>query len=108
MAASDVALETSELDLAGPCNFYNYYHDEARNNGGPNRCTSSCHCDGMRTCSSSGWCQGTARPAVSCISSQFHWNEAWTPMGASRCNSPCQCDGQRTCSQWNWCQGRAR
>ncbi|SET52229.1 RICIN domain-containing protein [Stigmatella erecta] len=39
--------------------------DESTNARGPNRCTQDSHCDGLRTCSSSGWCQGEARPQPS-------------------------------------------
>jgi hypothetical protein len=41
----------------------NYRWDEARNSPGPNRCQSASQCDGARTCSPAGWCQGEARPA---------------------------------------------
>ena len=34
--------------------------DEAKNVGGPNRCLDMSECDGFRTCSSAGWCQGWA------------------------------------------------
>ncbi|MDC0715008.1 RICIN domain-containing protein [Stigmatella sp. ncwal1] len=40
-----------------------HYRDESKNYPGPNRCTQDAHCDGLRTCSSSGWCQGEARPS---------------------------------------------
>lgn len=40
-----------------------YRRDESRNEGGPNRCRSDAQCDGLRTCSPAGWCQGEARPA---------------------------------------------
>ncbi|NVJ21292.1 RICIN domain-containing protein [Myxococcus sp. AM011] len=39
-----------------------YRHDESRNRPGPNRCQNDSHCDGARTCSSAGWCQGESRP----------------------------------------------
>ncbi|MFY1828732.1 hypothetical protein ACN47A_22620 [Myxococcus fulvus] len=103
----DAALEVTSQEQS-QCQFYNYYWDEARNPRGPNRCTNSCQCDGMRTCSSSGWCQGTARPGVSCTSPNYYWNEAWNPGGSNRCWSACQCDGMRTCSSSGWCQGRSR
>ncbi|MCP3098506.1 hypothetical protein LZ198_06395 [Myxococcus sp. K15C18031901] len=103
----EASLEVSEQELQN-CKAYNYYHDEARNPRGPNRCSNSCDCDGMRTCSSFGWCQGVARPPVSCTSPQYYWNEAWNPQGPNRCNSSCQCDGRRTCSSFGWCQGTAR
>lgn len=32
--------------------------DEAKNKLGPNRCKNHCNCDGARTCSPHGWCQG--------------------------------------------------
>ncbi|MCE9672670.1 hypothetical protein LY474_33165 [Myxococcus stipitatus] len=100
-------LTASEQELQS-CQFYNYYRDEARNPRGPNRCYNSCECDGMRTCSSAGWCQGVARPAVGCTSPWYYWNEAWNPQGSNRCNSHCQCDGRRTCSSAGWCQGTSR
>ncbi|MBU8895354.1 hypothetical protein KRR26_07045 [Corallococcus sp. M34] len=102
---SEVSAQAQEL--AG-CKFYNYYHDEGTNPGGANRCSNACQCDGMRTCSSFGWCQGTARPPVSCTSPQYYWNEAWNPQGSNRCSSNCDCDGRRTCSSAGWCQGTAR
>ncbi|WP_425537960.1 hypothetical protein [Myxococcus stipitatus] len=101
------SLESAEQDLAA-CKYYNYYRDEARNPRGPNRCSGSCDCDGMRTCSSSGWCQGVARPPVGCDSPRYYWNEAWNPAGSNRCSNSCQCDGRRTCSSSGWCQGTAR
>ena len=45
---------------AGPSADYRW--DESRNRPGPNRCRDSSQCDGSRTCSPSGWCQGDARP----------------------------------------------
>jgi hypothetical protein len=48
----------------------NYHHDESKNPGGPNRCQSDMDCDGNRTCSSSNWCQGEARPTSSSQSVQ--------------------------------------
>ncbi|WP_425334903.1 hypothetical protein [Myxococcus stipitatus] len=107
LQTDEVSVESSEQGLAS-CQFYNYYRDEARNPRGPNRCSNSCDCDGMRTCSSSGWCQGVARPPVGCTSPQYSWNEAWNPGGSNRCTSACQCDGRRTCSSSGWCQGTAR
>ncbi len=40
----------------------NYRWDESRNRPGPNRCQNASQCDGARTCSPAGWCQGEARP----------------------------------------------
>ncbi|WP_158513094.1 RICIN domain-containing protein [Myxococcus hansupus] len=40
----------------------NYRWDESRNRPGPNRCHDASQCDGARTCSPAGWCQGEARP----------------------------------------------
>ncbi|WPB73241.1 RICIN domain-containing protein [Archangium violaceum] len=45
---------------AGPGPDYRW--DESRNRPGPNRCRDSSQCDGARTCSPAGWCQGEARP----------------------------------------------
>ncbi|QSQ25552.1 RICIN domain-containing protein [Pyxidicoccus parkwayensis] len=45
---------------AGPGPEYRW--DESRNRPGPNRCHDSSQCDGARTCSPAGWCQGEARP----------------------------------------------
>ena len=39
-----------------------YRWDESRNTPGPHRCTENTQCDGLRTCSPYGWCQGEARP----------------------------------------------
>jgi hypothetical protein len=36
-----------------------YMFNESRNQ---NRCKTSCECDGERTCSPAGWCQGSAGP----------------------------------------------
>ena len=33
-------------------------HNEAVNDMGPNKCVEDSECNGFRTCSSSGWCQG--------------------------------------------------
>ncbi|RKH16928.1 hypothetical protein D7X74_14020 [Corallococcus sp. CA047B] len=41
----------------------NYRWDESRNRPGPNRCHDASQCDGARTCSPAGWCQGEARPS---------------------------------------------
>jgi hypothetical protein len=40
------------------CSSPNYYVNEAKNTRGPNKCYNDCDCDGMRTCGSTGWCQG--------------------------------------------------
>lgn len=104
----EASVETQSEQLGAPCDYYNFYRDETRNPGGAYRCSNSCQCDGMRTCSQWGWCQGTARPNVSCTSPQYHWNEAWNSGGSNRCSNSCQCDGRRTCSSSGWCQGTAR
>ncbi|WIG92976.1 RICIN domain-containing protein [Myxococcus sp. SDU36] len=44
---------------AGPGPGYRW--DESRNRPGPNRCRDNAQCDGARTCSPAGWCQGEAR-----------------------------------------------
>ena len=41
-----------------------YCHDEAKNAGGSNRCKTAADCDGARTCSPAGWCQGNAGHAA--------------------------------------------
>jgi hypothetical protein len=38
--------------------------DEKKNKGGAHKCESHKDCDGKRTCSPFGWCQGNARPAT--------------------------------------------
>lgn len=89
----------------------NYRHNEANNRPGPNRCKTHCDCDGARTCSAHGWCQGVARPAprrISCVSPLYRHNEAKNRLGPNRCKTHCDCDGARTCSPHGWCQGRAR
>lgn len=53
----------------------NYCHDEATNPRGPNQCSSHAECDGARTCSSAGWCQGTSRAdhVQQCTSGRTGW-----------------------------------
>jgi hypothetical protein len=82
--------------------------NEANNPGGPNRCTNNSQCDGARTCSQSGYCQGTARqPNPGPKGPSYCWNEANNPGGPNRCTNNLQCDGARTCSQSGYCQGNA-
>lgn len=38
--------------------------DEKKNKGGAHKCESHKDCDGKRTCSPFGWCQGNARPST--------------------------------------------
>jgi hypothetical protein len=63
--------------------------DESRNRPGPNRCHDSSQCDGARTCSPAGWCQGEARPTPPPPPTS-HWNRDpggrdWNPgRGESR------------------------
>ncbi|ATB31873.1 RICIN domain-containing protein [Melittangium boletus] len=45
---------------AGPGPHYRW--DESKNRPAPNRCRNDSQCDGARTCSPAGWCQGEARP----------------------------------------------
>jgi hypothetical protein len=80
----------------GHCDFYNYYHDEAKSSGGAGKCATDCDCDGMRSCKS-GTCQGEARAQVACNSPSRRWNEAWNPQGAGKCATDCDCDRERTC-----------
>lgn len=94
----------------GDCNYVNYHHDEAKNEGGDGKCSTDCDCDGTRTCAS-GACTGVARPPTtgpeSCNSKDYRWNEAWSPGGAGKCASDCECDGLRTCTD-GACTGTAR
>lgn len=46
---------------------YEHRVDEAKNALGANRCADSRDCDGKRTCSPHGWCQGTARPQTAAV-----------------------------------------
>jgi hypothetical protein len=90
----------------GNCDYYNYYHNEARNTAGPSKCATDCDCDGMRSCKA-GTCEGQPRPLADCNSPDRRWNEAWNPQGAGKCSTDCECDGKRTC-QAGTCQGVAR
>jgi hypothetical protein len=64
---------------AGPGPDYRW--DESRNRPGPNRCDTSSQCDGARTCSPAGWCQGEARP----MPPPPHADRDWRPgRGESR------------------------
>ncbi|WP_442941767.1 hypothetical protein [Nostoc sp.] len=85
-----------------------YCWNEANNPGGPNRCSNNQQCDGARTCSSSGFCQGTARePNPGPKGPTYCWDEATNPGGSNRCSNDNQCDGARTCSSSGFCQGEA-
>lgn len=90
------------------CRVFNHVWDEADNPGGANRCADDCQCDGARACNDAGWCEGEARPPMSCLSPHYLWNEAVNVAGPNRCMNACQCDGKRTCSDAGWCQGVAR
>lgn len=75
-----------------------------------NRCKNNNQCDGQRTCSPFGWCQGTSRPAKG---TGYNYNEAVTrnrcpTSGKNYANRNYFCDGQRTCSPFGWCQGTSR
>ena len=43
------------------CTRYEYRYDESARRS---RCYSACHCDGARSCSWFGWCQGKSRPNI--------------------------------------------
>ena len=43
------------------CTSKRYYHNEAKNRQGSNRCRNHCECDGARKCSIHGWCTGRSR-----------------------------------------------
>ncbi|MCH9682027.1 MAG: hypothetical protein K0V04_11375 [Deltaproteobacteria bacterium] len=91
----------------GNCTSEDYVHDEATNPLGSNQCSTDCECDGARTCSQWGWCQGTSR-GDSCTSTDYFHDEATNPLGSNQCSNSCECDGARTCSPWGWCQGTSR
>ncbi|MGH8610984.1 MAG: hypothetical protein ACREYF_02775 [Gammaproteobacteria bacterium] len=85
-----------------------YCRDEAKNKAGPNRCTTNQDCDGARTCSGAGWCQGTSRkPDPGAKGPNYCWDEAKNPRGPNQCSNNNECDGARTCSSAGWCQGTA-
>jgi hypothetical protein len=83
-------------------------------NEGPtgNRCSNNDQCDGQRTCSGYGWCEGTSRPPKN---ANYYYDEAVT---GNKCpssstdpnfaNRNYYCDGNRTCSTDGWCQGTSR
>lgn len=69
------------------------------------KCTSEFHCDGKRTCSHWGWCQGNADHTVENVKGpNYRFDEG--PRG-HKCDNEMQCAGRRTCSAWGWCQGTA-
>lgn len=77
-----------------------------------NRCSSADQCDGQRTCSTAGWCQGVSRPAKN---ANYHYNEAVTGNKCPETSSDHNwahrdyyCDGNRKCSAFGWCQGTSR
>ena len=104
---------TTPSGSSAQCNYVNYHHDEAKNDGG--KCSSDCDCDGMRTCTS-GACTGKARPEIKtpadCDNKDYHFNEAWNKDGSpaatpGKCTDDCDCDGTRTCKD-GACAGGAR
>lgn len=50
-----------------------YCHDESQNTRGSNQCSSNADCDGLRTCSGAGWCQGTNRDTSHTTCSNKNW-----------------------------------
>jgi hypothetical protein len=58
-----LALLVLPLAMAQAGSSPNYRWDESKSPLGPNRCSDSSQCDGQRTCSEWGWCQGEARPS---------------------------------------------
>ena len=87
-------------------NSYKYYFDEKKNKFKTHRCRADTQCDGVRTCSIFGWCQGIARPEKS---SEYYYLEA----DDSYCkyDSPIRdyfCDGNRFCGIDDKCIGNAR
>lgn len=83
-------------------------------------CQTSDWCDGARTCSTTGYCQGTARPGddpskgVLIKTKDYRYSEA----SDGKCTIDDECDGLRTCNgrcaassgskAWRCCVGTAR
>jgi len=84
-----------------------YCRDEADNKLGPNKCATNADCDGARTCSSSGFCQGTSRDAKPAKGPLYCINEAKNKLGPNKCATDMDCDGARTCSPAKFCQGNS-
>ena len=110
LVLSMIIMLTSALKLASHDGQYAWYTF----NEGPtgNRCKDSNQCDGQRTCSPFGWCQGTSRPAKN---ANYRYNEAVTgnkcPNASTQpnfANRAYYCDGNRSCSVHGWCQGTSR
>lgn len=83
-----------------------YYYNEAKTG---NRCGGENQdwlCDGARTCSPHGWCQGYANHPASMTEKgpSYYFDEKVT---GNKCYSDYMCDGERTCSPNKWCQGDA-
>lgn len=78
--------------------------DESKNSKGPNQCYNSDECDGERTCSPHGWCQGISGcPPI--VTDFCKIDESRTDLGPNKCKYDTHCAGKRTCSYWGWCQG---
>jgi hypothetical protein len=102
------------------CTALSYHWDESANPGGPSSCSSAtapggdgdCECDGARTCSDIGFCEGDAR----CHSPDYRWDELQNPAGPNTCSdatapdgdADCECDGARICSVDGYCQGSSQ
>ena len=83
--------DNEEVSCTDSC----YDYDEATTSTGPNTCSNDCHCDGARTCSELGYCQGFAgecgQPPLSCT------DPCWEVEEPGHCTNDCECDGARTC-----------
>lgn len=88
-----------------------YCHDEAQNAKGPAQCSSNADCDGLRTCSGAGWCQGTNRPVThtSCTNKNWLVNMDLTGNGLggysnSKTLTACEaeCAKNASCKGWTW------
>lgn len=100
------------VSVAASCTSSCLRVDERRTSS---KCSNDCDCDGKRSCSKSGFCQGGARgPGVCgntpsyCSDICYKVDEAKSPLGANKCGDACDCDGSRTCSSSGVCEGVAR
>lgn len=107
-----IILQVSSISMRNHEGRYAWYtYDESKTG---NQCSNfnSDLCDGQRTCPSSGWCMGTARPPKN---DKYYYDEKIT---GGKCptsqsdpnwkNKDYYCDGWRWCSGDGICWGTAR